>query len=633
MPIYYVDGIAGSDFRTPAEASNPSTPWQTLNHALGVAAAGDELRYSGMADAGQTAGESNVLTGAQDNLTIRQYSAGTTHISRGAWAPAGVSAWVGGPAVYTNNTGPTRPISHVVRSFDTLRAADAYGRGMGFLIPCASAAICAATAQGWHYDSITGVCTINTGAAWDPNALTGENAVMVLETTTGTQPGITVPDGATGVTIDGGEFRLYGGASSTSWGLNVGGNNNTVRNITVRSCGVHAVTLYSGTGGGSNLVEDCVAHGMLDSLGSANFTAYGNNSNVNGSVFRRCTSHAYQSYKADGTKVGANIGVGGWYCHCAPGFKLVDLLIDSCTSLHYDSPGDSFQFADTAPPTDARSFQTYPVRILSSKQTNGSGNNPGDWCAFKGCFFDWTQNSVRIGGNVCTMNAASTAHLYDSCVFVFNGDTGANLNLFLPTGELAKVIFINCTFIDIGTGAGNRRWYDPYYVDAFTIECYSSLICYRTAGANNRLLEDDGVGGNQYGRTATPTNTIFQGNCYVNVTAGGYSRIASKDTFAEWQATVDTTGFELTPGQVALEDITSVDPAICGKLSSSSLLRTAAYKRYASVTPSSQAGFGGSSYDGTVGAYQYGGGGVDSTNSYLIARYWKDQLERRRKLR
>ena len=40
---YYVNGATGDDFRTPAEAQNPATPWQSIGHAVDTAIGGDTV--------------------------------------------------------------------------------------------------------------------------------------------------------------------------------------------------------------------------------------------------------------------------------------------------------------------------------------------------------------------------------------------------------------------------------------------------------------------------------------------------------------------------------------------------------------------------------------------------------------
>lgn len=616
--IYAFDGDLGDDATLDASPDRPARSMARVKQialARGGFRPGDEVWRAGRTT-------ESVDVGSVSGVTHRPWPGRESGAWRGTVAVP-PSLWLNdGTPTYKAFIGPNRNLFICVDRWAS--RVDAHGRHYGYLKrdPVRPDFEGLPTPGTWNYDAPTGALTVRLIDDADPRTLSGDDAVMWTDGTLwsglysqfGTD---TVVSGVNAQDINGGSFRQFlAGGTVPCYGLTVCGTNSVVRDLRMDDCSIHHLSILSGSTR-NVLVENVACWGGGLYSGASQFVVYTGNSNIEGIVFRNCSAHPYAlldslgqplRFNSNWAPLNAPVTIDGFYAHTlrTNGTRITDMLWDRCTATFYGdsvattSRGTAFNAGDTAPPPkNPFNWAGYGARGDRCRIFHASADDLYGNIAFRNRFADFTNAKSGTLPWCGSINAGTTV-LFESCVFVVNGDGALRRSLYhLFAG--ARLLMVNCTIIDLGTAPGSheifstadRDAYNPTTRDGFNVNAIGCLFYFhRPAGSPDvprRLFAGDAG--------APDSNVRFDGCAYFNVSS--FSDDASRNDAAEWKR-LDPRGlFGLDP---KLVDPTSVDPLVAGQLRADSPLRKPAYRRMNSVRP--ETGYNETLYDGTIGAWQ-----------------------------
>jgi len=642
MASWYYDRLSGNDTTGTGAAGNP---WKTVGKVLTAANSGagpapGDVIY------GAHSGKETINMGSFSGVTHEDWGGfavdsdgaschGATFVTAASWA-------VSSGNTYSVSIGAGLTVANVCDRWAS--RVDASGRHYGWLaLGAAPVGGALASAGLWYYDSAGGLLYVWLVGNTDPRTLTGEDRVayvadhsaplLIAQAASSIWNGRGV-GGVSAITpnVQVGQFRHVSSTSGAVYCAAINGQGTTFRNFRLDGGEDHALIIGSSGGASSECtVENVDSWGMGKTASGTSFTAYsGASGNVDGSVFRSCTAHAYTLLDSSGNPLLFNaswaaqatpLSLQGFYHHTdgAGGRVVSDVLIDRCTVRGYGTsaathnrvtPFNGGNTAALAGGSAYLDYTQYPVRHNRCKAYGCSLNIMSGNLAFRESFIDLTKASYNTSDSfVGSVNGGATV-LYESCVILVNLQRGSSNRSLFHLYAGARLVLHHCTVIDISTG-GN--WYHDMFSVAsaatyngsnagFSLELRGNLFAFANpntpATVENRFIIGDSG--------APAGNYTISGNCYHNVSATQMSDDTSRNTWAEWLAGVDTTGTNVDP---LLASITSIADGTAGTLSETSPLRHHAYKRVFQAgqgRPSSRMGYADTRYDGTIGAYQYG---------------------------
>lgn len=389
----------------------------------------------------------------------------------------------------------------------------------------------------YYYDTITGFIEVRVG--FDP-----ADAVYVAKS--GQWNTCTV-SGGSGWNVNCLDIAVAGSVLGTGTGYNLqasGCTDAVFRNIIAQFGNNHCIGITSNATQ-RNSIRDCFAAGCST---SGNLIVYhGDIGNITGTIDNSVV-HNSPILKYDGTEASANQDIIGFFTHCNPATAaLTDVEYRGCTAYHYGTSNALAPFGNSAGTDsaaftgDSKSLVGRSVRYIDCNAYNAGYMRIEGAPLFQRCHLDFakagpngagvTFGTVRIKGPVG--NRCPTLPLFDSCELLVNSSSASTVAFFQAdnTGTMevgSGPTFINCTMFDTNTTANFHTFFERGPATNFTIKSYRSIW----AGQNSPQLidSDDGT-----------TVIDFGGNCYMGIGVGGFSSLASRNTFAEWLATVEPT--------------------------------------------------------------------------------------------
>lgn len=608
MASYYVHGDTGNDT---TGTGTSALPWQTLSKVFSAVtfASGDIVNLAGTIRGGATrAGDTLNL------VTFRQWSGQTEYHLRGAQILTGT--WIN----TVGNVWALTVVGHIgasirgiVVNYDT-NTPKAWGQKIGHLRPLTTALAVESTARSFHFDSTTGVYTIDAGGL-NPNN-------QVVERCLGAIIGAALGpcDGCTWEQLRACLFMDC--TSGTGNAFRAQGSNNTVSVDWVYDCGHHHVLFADGNCSGNTII----GNGDKIVAGCSNYNGTGTPQTATPLVFHTTAGSQTGNFCQDLTVYGSpcydDQGVGILttgtnnlcYSHSTGGIVFDGITWRDIRAIYPDTVGTSSTpfaamnatrpAADDATEYDGTGFGVLfdhcscaggPGMTLSVEASTTLGIN------FRRCSLRFTDSAAKAEAGLGVIRKIDDANgitlRFEDCEIVCNLGTTATASFFRY--RVARLLFLNCSLAEIGTGTNERAHFIPFDSTA-TVLARQSVFGYVTSAAGLRrfFLNDSGW-------AASTKN--FSGCSYVRVTS--YSSDALYNIWAEWVAAIDTAGRE-----EATQPYT--DSSVDLRLNPAHAL---AAVRDLTITPHGNAGINGYPWDGTIGAYQNGGvaeggGGIGSEN-------------------
>lgn len=606
MASYYVHGDTGSDSGSGTSAS----PWQTIAKVFSTVtfASGDIVNLAGTIRGGAARGG-----GTLDAVTFRQWSGQTEYHLRGAVVVGGT--WVQVPATdaWTQTIAASLNIRGVVVNYDT-NTPKSWGQKIGHLRPQTSAAAAQSTARSFHYDSATGVLTVNCGGL-DPNS-------QVIERCVGNIIGASLGQ------CDGCQWQelraclFMDCTTGTGNALRMSGSNNTATLDWVYDCGHHHVLVADGNCSGNVIrgVGDKIVAGVSNYDGTGTpatgimLVFHTTSASQTGNFGQDLTVYCSPCYDDQGTAIQTGGVNNACYSHAGGGNTFDGVTWQDIRVIYPDTVATaSTPFAAmnaTRPTADAAneydgtgfgvlfdrcSCTGAPGMTLSVEATTTLGIN------FRRCSLLFTGSEAKSEAGLGVVRKIDDNNgitlRFEDCEFTCTmGDTATG-SFFRY--RAARLLFLNCSIAETGSGTNERAIFLPFD-NTSVVLCRQSVLGYvtSTAGLRRFFLNDSGF----------PASTKnFSGCSYVRIAS--YSSDALYNTWAEWVAAIDTAGRE-----EATQPFT--DASVDLRLNQAHAL---AAVRDLAITPHGDAGLNGYPWDGTIGAYQNGGiatgsGGVGSEN-------------------
>lgn len=562
---YYVnassEGTAGNDSTGTGTAA---LPWLTLAKLLTIMANGDTAYLSGTF-------EENVSVTAAVNRSFLQWPLMPQGILRGdrtfnpSWTQdAATNAW------YATLAGTNTAVS-VTYKWDL--HVDAFGRNYGHLTKATGADNAAkivtveTTTNCWHQDTSANRLYVNIGGGapasgtirWCVGGGDAAGSTSGIRLANGGNNAVV---GATGCRISG--LHLYcfcDAASAGSYGLRCDGmSGTTLSDCVLKDPGWHGI----GTRGSNvtnSFIDRCVVMGAFaPGVSPSLFVAHTDSSAATGVATNRvglrirdCQAWLYPVLGVDGTELAlhAATAMDAFFTHGTTDGSnptpINDLQYERCYAKVWPGTGAKTRYharsADVPVPSSPLSGGSYGVRYSLcvwdglGTSNHGAGSNS----YYDRCKFDFLQCAAAgLAGTGCfTFGAGSAVNylLMENCVALMNTDNAASLGVGMIFGQNNSINLVGCTFFEMGTDTSTGKQLFYYNsTTGVTVTAQNSILGYVSSGSgtNQYLCRNDGSNAN--------ADHVFSNCLYVNITTGEYSALAAIDTWAEWNAVIDTTG-------------------------------------------------------------------------------------------
>ncbi len=591
---WYVNGATGNDSTGTGTAALPYATMTPISPAPGdVIFLADKVRGS-------------VTFNSPVGVTVCQWPGQTKYDLRGAFVASGWSA-SGGGYVKTIATGLT--VKGVVCDWDT--NIDANGLHYGHLTPAADAATALSTLNNWHYNSGTGILSINIGA---------NPASHVLEYCVGGAgvAGIGFTD-ADGLNILDFRASLWVGykwneaaIANSGQAIRGHGRNITITVDRVDDCGYHHICVADGVCSNNVIQPSQKGLGRLSGVNNNGIPLvfHTANSSQTGNEARDLTIWATPLLKRDGTPVSTSHTISACYSHSSGGVKF-----DGVTwrNLHIRYPyavgvsSTPVSAGDTTAPSSAansRLIANYGVQVVDCKVDgdHAQGCIVTASVAFQRCHLHFGSDRIGAGSSgwfTDNGDDATKYTLFDACEILINqgtGSTGASEGIRLGTN--AGMVFLNTSVAMWGVRTAECRMFSLFAATQ-TLYARQSIFGFPDATAGTRKL----IHGDSWDQTGTPRN--FDNCAYVRITGFGYSANTSYWTPALWLSAVDTHAQQFASTNVFEEPFTG-QPMSHARLSRAG----STLWGYANtgIAPHTDIGINLKPWTGTPGCYQYGAG-------------------------
>lgn len=596
MATYYVHGDTGNDTTGDGSSGNP---YATVGKAFTVGGATSTVVY-----AAGTLRESVSFGSNPTDCQLLAWPGQTRPVLRGDTVRTGFAD--SGGTHYTKTLATSLNIKSVVVDWDA--SVTALGFHYGHLRRVTAANV-PSTDNSWNYDSATGVLLVRIGANLDPAGFT-------VATCAGGVNGVTIANG-TRCVLDGLRFSLWCDANQgLGYGAIVYGTGNTIANCLFEDTGYHPWGFVAGGTGQvntDNTATNCVCSGVAGNGGGGcvfySYDSTTRNLRASGIVFNAYTflgrdqnPIALPDNAASFSPAWSALNASAFYWHSNAGTNMTDIVWERCVSNHYTGGSTGTVTSvdmtglNTPAPSDENDADTYPVRFVECVVNTGYQSALIGNAAYIRCVFNMTQTGdhlINAAGRF-TNSGTNAVCCFEGCVVYDNlvpTTTANEARSFRVAGTSQKLIFNNCTLINTGTQKGGARaWFRRVSATA-TVRARGTVFAFTTASATQNYID--------YNDAAISDNTLrdYLGCSYWQVGTGRYSQNASYDTWAEWNASIDTAGRE--------ESASSVTSATNAEPPESHPIRESA--RYTvSETARAKVGINGRPYSRNIGAYQYG---------------------------
>ena len=449
---------------------------------------------------------------------------------------------------------------------------------------------CIATPNTWWWES--SVLYFN-GDGLDPSDGTEPWEYCLSGLTTVTN-GIQM-QGCTNCTVSGIYFRYLVAAASSNYFIIGSGSGNVITDCVGYYCGRHHFGFVdSGTGiNTNNTIRRCKMYGGgVDATAGTQSVFYCDDFNVIGALVEDCEYYIYQAYDITGSLFNSSVNQDGGYSHTAGTTTVTDITYRRCYFKCFT--GANNRWIDFGNPGVVPSFANGWTRsAYGNIISDCTFENAGTPVARTLPVGAWFERCIFLLGNTGSIAQPSTGNgqtMLSACHVTAPKSAGGRMigmtdssaanytDLFLMNTSVVNTSTNSTNTIGIVTGTGGRS----------RISAHNCIFQPRTGGSNGVLLADDG--------SIATANLDFANNWYAYV--GTYSASTSRDTQAEWSATVDTeTDSDYTTIPAWLSATTSPQPSA---KSSSGLPRITSPEHEPTV------GINGGSFSDNFGPWQFG---------------------------
>lgn len=306
----------------------------------------------------------------------------------------------------------------------------------------------------------------------------------------------------------------------------------------------------------NNLFKNVVVAG-----GDNNATLFINHSASAGNTSGKlngCVAHVMGHYGHHGQQNVANSAVAGYYAHCDSSV-IADLEYRDCAAYGYGPSTEARGFAALGASTELATYTgsrySNAGRALRYIGCTGVGLSYGHLNGaplFQRCKFNFSQAgpsgaAVTFGAIRCNGSGGTgcpSLPLFESCEILTDlNNASSTIALFqarntvvIQAGEGPTLV--NCNVLEVSAGSNTPKLIDTQGNANFTCAATGSVFGATQSGRSIKLL------GNDSGRSASLYP--MSGNAYTGIGSTIYSDDASRNTFAEFVATVDETGVEVS---------------------------------------------------------------------------------------
>lgn len=456
---------------------------------------------------------------------------------------------------------------------------DALGRHFGHLREVGSIQQCRDIAATWYFDSPASRVYLHP----PPGAQRPDQGDVYAWVRTGS--GLTISNGD-GLTIDGLHFRLWSDPNpGNGYGIKCNdGVDAVISNCLFEDCGYHSAG-FVGDICRNNRFISCVGRGLHGR--SNHFVFYAATNDVIGCRAEYCEAHLYGILDWQGNPLDISDRVGGYYTHTGGGGAAVrDLEFFRCKAIGYaGTTGNAFGAGQTTPSVlDGRNVDAYPVRYVECVAENCDFANVEGFVSFVRCRFDF-RRAADTGGitHSCLMfNRSGTQVAIQSSEFITRLD-GTNASRAIWVKNPGDTLYLlGVTFYDEYVNGANRSFIragDQAHVIAEQCVFVSTASAYLTNGATSH----------------TPDNFDFLNCWYFGIGAGRYSSSPELNERGEWAVQIDRKGRYDADPEFTRPPL-DLSPRLEGPL----------WRMRVPLSGVSRFGISGITYDGRLGAYQYG---------------------------
>lgn len=279
-----------------------------------------------------------------------------------------------------------------------------------------------------------------------------------------------------------------------------------------------------------------------------------------------CVAHVMGHYGHHGQQNVANSAVAGYYAHCDSSV-IADLEYRGCYAIGYGPSNEARGFVALGATSELAAYAgtrySTAGRALRYIECEGWGlsyQSINGAPLFQRCRMRFSQagpsgaavthGTLRLNGSAGS--GCPALPLFDSCEITADlNNASSTIALFQARNVVAiqageGPTFLNCNVFENSAGSNTPKLIDTQGNANFTVAAQGCVFGASQSGRSVKLL------GNDSGRLASLYP--FVGNRYSGIGAAIYSDDASRNTFAEFVATVDTTGAEITNANLRLTD-------------------------------------------------------------------------------
>lgn len=492
---------------------------------------------------------------------------------------------------------------------------DTAGRHYGHLKLDTKANVQAGTAGTFFFESGTNTLYICLGSGVDPN--NGANGV--LSYVIGQRSGL-VFSSCSNILVGGIKVALFSdGSPGYGYGvLFTDSTSCTAYECVTTDCGYHGIGA-TGVCTGHRYINCRVWGGNSSGSGTGSgyvfYSSSGNN--VTNCEAWNCVAVPY-------THLGISVVNGlaqvintswrydGFYTHSATANGVQSVRFIGCHVKHHgttvaDCNGyNAFGCDNTARPgtvADRDDYTKYAVQCISCRVSRGWHMQTVTSIAFVRCDFHFERigplAAVDTGGKIGDLGSGTALTLlFDDCQIVADlVGTSDNLGILFQVGTNCQIIQLECSVYALPTTNLNKYEVIFNWSGAATIgvRARGCIYCMGNTSTNHML---------NIGNPANAALLDFR-NCAYRGFGGSvppfYSTTGGFQNWAQWSASVDTTGVELAAHPFVRTDGVNLEPT------------AAVIAVKSSGTPNGAVGFNGHAYDGTRGCYQYGARSLSSS--------------------
>ena len=560
----YVNASSTSPVGNDSNAGTSAAPYLSLNKATTVVASGDTIYLAGEFQGGS--GATQLVFSGLTGVTVQQWSGmpqcwlkNSVNIARG-------SAWTAATAPRYQTTITTGlSLQTVSVAFGDPAFTDTNGRFKGHLELASSLADVITNDNSFHYDSGTGVLSINvSNASTDPDTYLADVEYCLASTRTGGGY-IVTGEGCTNCVVRGIKGRNYIITNEAGYYVFISGTGNVIEDCEFFNNGWHHAGFVASSGSVvnvNNTIRRCTFWGGGTGTGGSSGTQtvfYASGTNVTGGQINDCTFHCYKLVTPAGVDWGV-VDMNGSYCHTNSSPFTVELTHRRCKFYTYTG-GRGAYGGNLIYPTDAVTDDHFKPSAYSLKyyDCQWTARHVASWTGVRGIYLTQAAYVRCLLQNMTLKNDTRTTSgvgrafeneftsdfrlptLFESSHLVcdLSGGTGppndiSGLNFNNNTNGGIVLTMVNSSFVNNNTTAGitNTRLFNPGQGGTSALFRFrGSVFCPSTTGTLRAMFNS---------ATLTASNYDASKNMYYGVSTTAYTNNTSINSAAEWLASVDT---------------------------------------------------------------------------------------------